>query len=352
MAKVTVLGAGGTGCYIAADLAMKNVDVALYEEKIYWADQIEGIFRRGGIEMTGRGAVGYARIPLITDNLEEAVRNAELIIVSMVAWRHKKMAELLKPYVRDDMTIVFSAGNFGSITFRNIFGSECKAAIGETQGNMFSCRMDGDGIAFSAGGYVPKWVAAFPARDTKRLMECFLKYYDCIEAKNVFETALNAPNVVIHLAGSVLNAGAIDRNCEFALYQEGISESVLNCQKTVEAEKEKIMTAMNYRMVIHTDHMERVMQYDKFPELDAFRSLKGPSSMHHRYVVEDATTGESILMQLGELLGIELPTIHALVQVAGSINGENYFERGLTLADLGVTGTTAEEINEYLYAGI
>lgn len=350
--KVTVLGGGGTGCYIAADLALRNVDVTLYEERQYWKDNIDGILQKGGIEVSGNGANGFACIGTITDNLKEAVKDADLIIVSAVAWRHKKLAEDLKPYVTDDMVIVFSAGNFGSIIFKRTFDPECKVVVGETQGNMFSCRMVGEGTAFSAGCYMPKWVAAFPAKDTERLMERFSKYYECIKAKNVFETALNAPNVVIHLAGSILNTGAVDRNPEFALYQDGMSQSVLNCQKVVEEEKRKIMDALDYRMVIHTDQMEKVIQYDKFPELNAFRSLKGPCSMHHRYIVEDSTIGDSILMQLGELLGIETPTVHALVQLAGAINGEDYFEKGLKLEELGVTGRTAEEINEYLYTGI
>lgn len=68
-------------------------------------------------------------------------------------------------------------------------------------------------------------------------------------------------------------------------------------------------------------------------------------------MVEDATIGDSILMQLGERLGIPTPTVHALVQVAGAINGENYFAKGLKLWDLGITGSTPEEMNGYLFTG-
>ena len=56
-------------------------------------------------------------------------------------------------------------------------------------------------------------------------------------------------------------------------------------------------------------------------------------------------------MQLGERLGIPTPTVHALVQVAGAINGENYFAKGLKLWDLGITGSTPEEMNGYLFTG-
>lgn len=81
--------------------------------------------------------------------------------------------------MRNDTVIVFSAGNFGSIVFKQVFGPECKAVVGETLGNLFSCRMLGEGVGIAAGRYQAKMVAAFPARDNKRLMERFSQFYDC-----------------------------------------------------------------------------------------------------------------------------------------------------------------------------
>lgn len=351
MAQVAVLGGGGTGCYIAAELKLRGYSVNLYEERAYWNENIDGILRRGGIEVTGLGPNGFATLDKITDDLAEALEGAELIVVSMVAWRHKKLAEDLKPLVTDDTVIIFSAGNFGSILFKRVFGPGCGAVVGETMGNMFSCRMLGEGVAVAASPYKAKLIAAFPAKDNPRLIERFFKFYTYEEAKNVFETALNAPNVVIHLAGSLLNTAAVERDPGFAMYRQGLSRGVINCQKAVEAEKRRIMDAMGYRMVLHTDHMERLVQYDRFPELDCFRDLAGPSSMEHRYVVEDATVGDSILMELGQRLGLPTPTVRALVRIAGAVNRDDYFSKGMKLEDLGITGTTPDEINAYLYSG-
>lgn len=351
MAQVAVLGGGGTGCYIAAELKLRGFSVNLYEEREYWQENIQGIIDNGGVEMTGLGLNGFAKLDLITDNLAHALEGTELVVVSMVAWRHEKLARDLKPLVTDNTAILLSAGNFGSIRLKQAFGPDCRAVVGETSGNMFSCRMLEHGAAIAAGQYTAKAVAAFPAVDNERLIERVSKFYPCTPAKNVFECALNAPNVVIHLAGSLLNTCGVERNPEFALYRDGLSAGVISCQKSVEQEKKQVMDAMGYRMVIHTDHMERLVQYDKFPELDCFRSLAGPSSMKHRYIVEDATIGNSILMQLAQRLGIATPTVRALVQIAGAVNGENYFDKGLKLEDLGITGSTPHEINGYLQNG-
>ena len=153
MAQVAVLGGGGTGCYIAAELKLRGFSVSLYEEQGFWKENIQGIIDNGGVEMTGLGLNGFAKPDLITDDLAQALEGAELLVVSMVAWRHEKLARDLKPLVTDDTAILLSAGNFGSIRLKRAFGPDCRAVVGETSGNMFSCRMLEHGLALAAGQY-------------------------------------------------------------------------------------------------------------------------------------------------------------------------------------------------------
>ena len=92
-------------------------------------------------------------------------------------------------------------------------------------------------------------------------------------------------------------------------------------------------------------------QYDKYPEFDCFRGLKGPDSMGHRYVREDATVGNSIMLRLGSVLEVEMPTMRALITIAGAVNSTDYFSAGLTLEELGISGSTPDDINGYLLTG-
>ena len=87
MKKVAILGGGGTGCCFAAALTLRGFEVHLYEDKKYWNEHIDGILKTGGIEVTGHDVTGFARIASITDNLEEAIRDVDVIFVCMVAWR-------------------------------------------------------------------------------------------------------------------------------------------------------------------------------------------------------------------------------------------------------------------------
>lgn len=352
MKKVTVLGGGGTGCCFAAALAIRGFDVTLFEQKEYWHEHIDGILKKGGVEITGNDITGMAHIGRITDDLAEAVEGVDVIFVSMVAWRHQWLADSLKPLLKPGQTVILSAGNFGSIRLKRTFGMDCPVVVGEMLGNIFPCRMIGEGKAIIAFPYAPKKVAAFPAKDTPKVVEAMSQFLPCGPAKNVFETALNVPNLVCHLAGSVLNTCAIDRNPDFAFYTDGMSEHVVSVQLAVEREKAQVIDALGYAMVNHTDLMKKIIQYDKFPELDDFRSLSGPGSMDHRYIVEDATTGQSIIIDLAEHLGFDMPVMKALVLLASVINDRDFAAQGLKLKDLGMGELyTAEAINDYLENG-
>lgn len=352
MKKVAILGGGGTGCCFAAALTLRGFMVNLFEEKKYWNEHIDGILKAGGVEVTGHDVTGFAPIANITDNLEDAIRDVDVIFVCMVAWRHMWLAEALKPLVHEGQTIILSAGNFGSIRIKQTLGMDSPVIVGEMLGNIFPCRMIGEGKAIIAFPYGPKKVAAFPARDNDKVVAAMSQFLACSAAKNVFETALNVPNLVNHLAGSILNTCAIDRNPAFALYQDGLSEHVIDVQVAVEKEKEQVINAMGYIMVNHTDLCKLLVQYDKFPEKDAFRSLAGPDSMTHRYIIEDASTGQSLIIDLAERLGLDMPVMKALVLLASVIDKRDFRAEGLKLQDLGMGDLkTPEEINAFLYNG-
>lgn len=350
--KVAILGGGNTGCCMAADFTLRGFDVILYEERKYWHEHINGIIENNcEIEVIGRDLTGKARIHGITDSLEEAVKNATIIFVSMIISRHQWLIERIVPLIDDEKTIIFSAGNFASIRLRNALGNESNAVTGEMMGNIFPCRMIDRKTALIALPLVSKLVAAFPSVDNQRLIKAVSPFFACKEAKNVFEASLNAPNLVIHLASSLLNLGAIEKNPDFKLYEEGLTPSVIACQVEVEKEKAAIMNKMGYIMINHTDFMKQLAQYDKYPEFDYFRSLKGPDSAKHRYISEDGPGGVSVMISLADRIGVEVPLMKSLITVASAISGTDFSATGLTLEDLGIPGDTPEEINEYLHTG-
>ena len=214
MKNICIIGAGGTGCTMAADMVLKGHEVTLYADPA-WQGALEEVRAAGGIRMIGQAATGFAPISRLEEELERAVRGADVILVALMATRHEGLAETLAPLLREGQTVCFSAGNCGSVVLRRT-GKVCSGVlIGEMQGNVYPCRFSGPAEVWCALPYMEKKAAAFPGKDTPAFIAAMREAYACTPARNVMEACFNSPNLSIHLAGSLLNTGGIERNPAF-----------------------------------------------------------------------------------------------------------------------------------------
>lgn len=353
-ARITVIGAGGTGLAAAADLTLSGCRVTLYEEPEF-ANALRDVEDRGGITLTGAGRTGHAKVDRVTTEIGEALEGTQVVLVAVVAPRHEKIARLCAPYLRDGQVVLFSPGNAGSLVLANIL-RETKprpdVKIAELEGNLYPCRVTGKAEAIIAMPMKSKCVAAFPARDTGAVIAALSPFYAMQPATNVIEAALNSPNVVIHLAASLLNLGAIERSGgAYYLYKTGLTPSVLRGVEAVHEEKVLVFKALGYNERSPLDHLKKVAKTNEFPDLDLFRGLIGPTSAKHRYITEDASTGVSLMISLGEMLDVPVPTTKALVSLASAINHVDYLAAGRTLGNLGIPPLTADQLNRFLADG-
>lgn len=350
MSKIAVLGGGGTGIMMAVDQSLKGHQVAIWDQADAF-ENLQDIIDAGSVEITGRAVNGSAAVAMITSDLAAAVEGADVILIGMIATRHEELADQLAPLLKDGQTICFSAGNCGSIILRRALAGRADVVIGEMQGNIYPCRLIGPAKVKSAFPYMPKKVAAFPGRDTARLIANLAGVYECVPAKNVLEATFNSPNISVHLAGCILNTAPIDKDPQFALYRDGITPSVLKCMEQVEAEKTLVMERMKLINASHTGMIANLLEHEKHPELADFRMVSGPDSMSHRYISEDAYVGQPLMISLARQLGYTLPCMEALVTLASVINGTDYMAGGRTTQALGMGGMSAETINDYLENG-
>jgi len=113
--KVAVLG-GGNGSFAAAgDFALQGHDVRLW--------------RRDGGQVAAHQAAGSrilvkdvhgrhdAKLALVTADIAEAVREAELILCPAPAFAQADIAKLLAPHLRDGQVVFLPPATFGSMIF-------------------------------------------------------------------------------------------------------------------------------------------------------------------------------------------------------------------------------------------
>ena len=96
MRKITVIGAGGTGCCTAAELTLLGHQVTLCEQEGWCDENIAAIKARGGFELTGLATTGYAEIAEVTRDFQKAVSGAEVIFVTALSTRHEALASVAR----------------------------------------------------------------------------------------------------------------------------------------------------------------------------------------------------------------------------------------------------------------
>jgi opine dehydrogenase len=352
--RITVIGAGGTGVAAAADLTLAGCRVTLYEEPEYEMS-LRAVRDRGGITLIGAGRTGHAKVDRITTDIREALDGVQVVLVAAVASRHRQIARLCSPFLKDGQVVVFSPGNAGSLVLAGVLresGRSPDVKIAELEGNLYPSRITGEAEAIIAMPFKSKHIAAFPARETGTVIAALTPFYAMQAATNVFEAALNSPNVVIHLAASLLNIGGIEQSGgAFYLYKTGLTPSVLRCVEAVHEEKLCVFNALGYNERSPLDHLKKVAKTNEFPQFDLFRGLIGPTSAKHRYITEDASTGVSLMISLADMLNVPVPTTRALVSLASAINQVDYLAGGRTLGNLGIAHLTADQLNRFLADG-
>lgn len=355
MVKVTVVGAGGTGCCTAAELTLMGHVVTLCEEEGCCAENMAAIQKRGGVELTGLATTGYAEIAELTHDFQAAISGAQVIFITALSTRHQHLCSKMISYLKDGQTILFSAGSCGSIILRKLMkeqGCTAKIVVGELEGNMFPCRMRPNATGYiGMPGGKPKTIAAFPAKDTPKLCEVIGQFYQCVPAVNVFETTLNASNIIVHLGGSILNTGAVETTENFCFYNQGLTPSVLKVIEALGNERDAISKKLGYTVRSSVGFMKQLADKEGFPQFDGFRSLEGPLTMQDRYIFEDAQNGATFLSSLADAIGLSAPIARAFVTIASTINDTDYYAAGHTLDKLGMDGMDAQQINTYLQEG-
>ena len=355
-AKLTIIGAGSTGFAAAAYFTLRGHKVTLFDCERF-QPVLEDINRQNGILLRGyAGAVGLAMPDQVTTDIAQAMDGAKLICVCVPAQRHPEIAELCAPYGQAGQNYLISPGNLGSVLYKREFekrGTAQGVVFAELAGNIFPCRLTGPAEALVAVPFPPKKAAAFPACDTPKLIEAFQDVMPITPLDSIIEAALNSHNVILHLSMSILNATQIEQKGKaFAIFRDGVTPGTIELAQAVENERTAIMDLLGYRAFgSAAAHLRNVSRYGEFPELDAFRSLDGPDSLHHRYIVEDGLAGVALMVSIGAEYGVPTPLSEALLKIATVISGVDFMAEGRTLHNLGISGYTPEQLLQLLRQG-
>jgi opine dehydrogenase len=347
--RIAVVGAGHGGCAAAADLTLQGREVRLYGRN---QDRLLAIQERG-ITVTG-ARQGTAKPALVTDRLDVALADVDLVVVVLPAHAHEQIAIEAAGKLREDQVVYLNPGHTGgALHFQAVLrqSSAPAARLCESVSLTYVCRLEGPAEVAIYSDIQNLLFAALPAHETASLLEQLKPLFPQLTAaKHVLETGLMNMNAVMHPPGMLLNAGWIEQTSgNFHFYSEGNSPAVAAVIEAVDGERLAIGRAFGLELVAFLDFFFKAglttpdayqsgSLYRAIRESVPNRTIKAPGSLQNRYLDEDIPFGLVPMMAFAKLGRVPTPTMGSLIQIASIARGKDYRKVGLSLGSLGLLG--------------
>ena len=354
--KIAVLGAGAGGTAMAFDCAAHGHEVRLFDFPDF-PDNIARIADQGGIHAEGDIA-GFGDIAYAGHDIDAALGDAELIYVVGPAYSTEPFGAAVAGKLQAGQTVVVSPSSCGgALAFKRAAGLEVDddaVRVAETSTLHYAVRLTEPGkihvfLKLKAGNLL----AALPGRHTDAILELIADVYPSMErAESVLQTSLQNANPVIHPAVTLANAARIDtEGVDFLFYEEGVSDAT---GRLIEAlDRERIAIGAKLGITVLPDPQMGMRQgymladnygsgYRKAP---GFLGIGAQPQLDHRYLNEDVGYGLVFMSALGRQVGVETPTMDAIIHVTSVLMNRDYAGEALrTPATLGIAERSAAEL--------
>ena len=356
--KITVLGAGAGGTAVAFDCALHGHEVRLFDFPQF-PDNIAAIDRQGGIHAEG-GLSGFAAVASAGHDVEEALPDAELIYVVGPAFSTTPFGEAVAGKLSAGQTVIVTPGSCGgALAFKRAAGlalEDDSIRVAETHTLHYAVRLTQPGrirvfLKLKAGNLL----AALPSRHTPEVLALIADVYPTMEpAKNVIQTSLQNANPVIHPAVTLANAARIEgTGGDFLFYEEGVGDATGRLIEAVDQERIAIGAKLGLEIVsdpamgMRQGYMLADNYGAAYREAPGFLGIGAQPQLDHRYLHEDVGYGLVFMSRLARQVGVETPTIDAIIQVTSVLMARDYAGEAPRTPDaLGIGGLSAEELGD------
>ena len=361
--RYTVVGAGHGGKAMAAHLALMGFPVTLYNRT---AQNVAVIKTRGGIELKSYegGPHGFAELVLVTSDMEEALKKAQIVMVVVPSSAHANIAKKAAPYLHDGQIVLLNPGRTGgAMEFTKVLsdqGCQADATVAEAETFIHASRSEGpaESRIFRIKDAVP--LAALPSTRTEMVLEALRPAYpQFIDGVNVLHTGLNNMGAVFHPALTLLNAGRIESTRgEFQFYIDGVTPAVGLVLEVLDRERVTVAAALGIRARTGLEWLK--MAYDTtganlaeaIHNQPGYRGIMAPRTLRHRYLFEEVPMSLVPIVAFGQRYGVSVRGMESIIRLACFVHRTDYRRRGRTLDKLGIERWSVSELTAYVNEGV
>ena len=356
--KFGIIGAGNGGQAIAGYLGNIGHDVSLYDIDV---NRIEKLRQRGGIQLQGKLS-GFGKLACVTTDISEIVRDADILMITTTANAHLAVAESIAPYIEDGQVIILNPGRTcGALVFKQTLENKQvnkRYYLAEAQTLVYACRIIEDGIVNVIGIKDEVYLAGLPASDTQHILNIIQPIYPCFQkVPNILHTSLENIGAIFHPCICLMNAATIERQDEFWFYRdmtERVADFIEQCDyerlAVGKAYGIDLISVKEWIKVAYKDTMGETL-CERMKNNPAYYEIKAPGSIFTRQLTEDIPTGVLPIVELGKVAGVETPLLSSVVAITQALLNIDFYKNGRTLANMGLSNKTPEQILEYIESG-
>ena len=343
--KIAVLGAGNSGCALAADYAFRGHEVtliktshALHDDNFTWLAE-----HGGEMVMDEFGEEKRCQIAHLSREIAE-IQGQDIVLLCTQTGYHRQVLERIAPFLSAGQVLLIVPGYLSTAYVLSC----CPVPgliVAEAESNFIDGRISRPG-RFKVGfrnvrnplGIYPR--ASMPqAREILDQMGTPFTYLG-----SVAEAALHNPNMIVHTVGAVMSIPRIEATGgDYCMYHEVFTPSVWNILEKLDGEKMDILRALDLEPVPYVEACKFRNSLDDerdakqvFFDYAAMPSrAKGPTSVNSRYITEDVAQGLVLLESMGAVLKLPTPVASALIELASAALCRDLRKDGRTLEALG-----------------
>lgn len=412
--KVLIVGAGNGGVCSAAHMAAYGHDVSIINrnpgplteiqsagsiELIYKSDQVENLFRAGtlGLDKSvfeGHPVNGELYEKIGVDNLvslecpiqkavsfedeelEEVVREADLVRIITVSTGHRDVARKLAPFLGQDKKqyVLLEPGRtFGAVEFYNTLRDTAveedrleKIVLGEAGTFIFAARKYAPRRGYVLKAKDSLTVAAMPATkdrespngNTTDLVRYLKEFYPQTmhsPTGNVLYTSFDNVGTIFHAVLMTLWSGVIEMQHKDQIFAhvQHYSDVTDNMGRVLEAaDRERVKVAESFGVYVDSARKWLQRTYgvagttlaESMRNNPAYAGLSVPDTLNHRYLFEDARTSALPISELASIADLETPRLSYTVDIASDLLQKDLRSDGRTLDRMGINGMKVDDI--------
>lgn len=341
--RVTVVGAGNTGLAMAAHLALGGSEVVVYDRS---PDVVSAINETNTIHCNGVFN-DDANIAFASQNMAEATKDTDLIMIMTPAFAHKDLAILLGQSLEKEVPIILNPGRTcGAVEFTHYFSQENKylrPLVAETQTVIHTARRNSLNSVNLIAIKDSVDIATLDSTKINDVMsvipEAIRKHFS--PAKSVVETSIGNTGMILHCTPLLLNSGWTESpKFGYKHYWEGISPRIARFLEKIDSERLAVAKALGSDLLSTKDwikrsyHSEGDTLYDCIQNTVAYEIIDAPSTLDHRYIFEDIPYGLVPLEVIGKQLGVEMSYTSLIIDLACALMETDLRKSGRNLNHL------------------